>query len=313
MKLTVAICTWNRASLLDQTLAQLQDLHVPGNASWELLVVNNNCTDETDEVLSCYADRLPLRRLFAEKQGLSHARNCAIDATQGELLLWTDDDVLVDRDWIKAYVQAAHRYPDAAFFGGVIEPWFEGTPPRWLQRAWRRVEMAYAARNFGNDGFQFQVGQTPFGANYAVRTAVQRRYRYDQALGRIGKEMLSGEESAVISAMLNDGLIGRWIPDARVRHFIPTERQSVRYLRRYFHGHGVVAERDHQENNEALAFGKPRWLWRAWLEAESKYRLRRLFCRPEVWIEDLIQASVFRGRLDWRKPVETCTSDGSPQ
>ena len=74
MKVTVAICTWNRASLLDQTLTQMHQLRVPSNVEWELLIVNNNCTDDTDAVIARHHGVLPLRRLFESKPGLSNVR-----------------------------------------------------------------------------------------------------------------------------------------------------------------------------------------------------------------------------------------------
>ncbi len=125
MNVTVAICTWNRARLLDETLSRFRSVRVPAGLDWELLVVNNRSTDDTDEVLKKYESALPLRRLFEPQQGLSHARNCAIAAAQGELLLWTDDDVLVDADWLGQLVRAANSHPTAAYFGGPIDPWFE--------------------------------------------------------------------------------------------------------------------------------------------------------------------------------------------
>lgn len=73
MLVTVAICTWNRAALLDQTLAELGQMRIPDGVDWELLVVNNNCTDATDAVLVRDASRLPLRRLFESQPGQSRA------------------------------------------------------------------------------------------------------------------------------------------------------------------------------------------------------------------------------------------------
>src|SRR5436309_3023469 len=78
MHATVAICTWNRSQLLRQTLDQFLDLAIPAGMTWELLVVNNNSTDDTDVVLAEFESRLPLRRLFEREPGLSHARNAAL-------------------------------------------------------------------------------------------------------------------------------------------------------------------------------------------------------------------------------------------
>ena len=298
MLVTVAICTWNRAKLLDQTLSEMHKLRIPEGVGWELLVVNNNSTDETDEVIARHSGRLPIRPLVEPKQGLSNARNCAVAAAQGELLLWTDDDVLVDPNWVSEYVRAAREWPDAAFFGGAVRPWFEGTPPRWLTRVWARVASAYATRDLGGEPFWFDHDRVPFGANYGMRISVQRHYPYDPSLGRKGDGMLGGEETSLLRAVLADGLAGRWIPDAGVRHFIPAERQTTRYLRGFFHGHGVVKARQQPGNGRAkLVLGKPLWLVRRAVAQEGRYRLHRLVADPEVWIDDLIRASTTWGVL----------------
>ncbi len=133
MLLTVAVCTWKRARRLDTILQNIYKLETPKDADWELLVINNNCTDDTDDVLSRHADHLPLRRLSEEKLGHCNARNCAIDGARGELIVWTDDDVLVDPQWLVAYAGAARSNPKASFFGGPIAPWFPVDPPAWVQ------------------------------------------------------------------------------------------------------------------------------------------------------------------------------------
>src|SRR5262249_10345499 len=105
MKLSVAICTWNRAKLLEQCLDRLANASPP-TADWELLVVNNNCSDNTDGVLDSFAARLPVRRIFEPKQGHSNARNAAVRSASGDYIIWTDDDVLVDKEWLVAYERA---------------------------------------------------------------------------------------------------------------------------------------------------------------------------------------------------------------
>jgi len=115
MRITVAICTFNRAKLLARTLSCVEGVAVPDGIELQLVVVDNNSTDETDSVLSSFESRLPLLRLFEPKQGHTNARNTAIEHARGELILWTDDDVLVGREWIAEYARAAQSQPEAAF------------------------------------------------------------------------------------------------------------------------------------------------------------------------------------------------------
>ena len=102
VSVSVVICTWNRAGLLDQTLARMRELHVPAGLAWELLVVNNNCTDDTDAVAARHRGHLPLRPVREPTPGLSNARNKGLAEARGELILWTDDDVRVDPGWLAA-------------------------------------------------------------------------------------------------------------------------------------------------------------------------------------------------------------------
>ena len=111
MDATIAICTWNRSDLLDKTLERMRQLVVPAGLRWEIVVVNNRCTDNTDEILARHTGPLPVRRVFEDKQGQSHARNAASLAARGELIIWTDDDVLVDSRWLAEMTAAGARSP----------------------------------------------------------------------------------------------------------------------------------------------------------------------------------------------------------
>ena len=299
-RLTVAICTWNRCELLRQTLEQMTRLAIPAGVEWEVLVVNNNCTDRTDDVIASFAGRLPVRRLFEPEPGQSNARNRAVREASGEYILWTDDDVLVDEGWIAAYDRAFRRWPDAAFFGGPIEPWFVRPPPPWIERTMYRIAGAFAVRDLGAEAIPLGVYKEPFGANMAMRLREQARFPYDPTLGlswaRQGNE-LRGDETAVIHGMLEAGATGWWVPDARVRHYVPEHRQSTRYIRRFFMGYGEYCGRHAPEHHGPMLFGRPRYYWRRAVEAELRYRLHRLFRAPEVWIEDLFQASQFWGEI----------------
>ena len=125
MLVTVAICTLNRAESLRRTLDTLAAMQVPSDLGWEVVVVNNDCTDHTDEIIASFVGRLPIRRELEPQRGLSRARNRAIDAANGQYIVWTDDDVIVDPGWLNAYVEAFRRWPEAVVFGGAIIPRYD--------------------------------------------------------------------------------------------------------------------------------------------------------------------------------------------
>jgi glycosyltransferase involved in cell wall biosynthesis len=297
MDFTVAICTWNRVDLLEQTLAQLTRLIVPAGISWELLVVNNNCTDATGEVLAKFSSQLPLRCLFEPKQGLSNARNRAISEAKGELILWTDDDVLVEPNWLVEYSRAARQWPDAAFFGGTVEPWFSVPPPHWLERHLARFENAFAIRRFGPEVRPFRPNESPFGANLAFRMKALQAFAFNPDFGRVGTAMIGGEETDMLNRMRQSGLTGVWVGTARVRHYIPRDRMSARYLWNFYLGCGRTHRRAQPPAVERRLWGAPRWVWRAYLSNWTVSQVLSPF-RSRLWLEALIQAAYFRGLID---------------
>jgi glucosyl-dolichyl phosphate glucuronosyltransferase len=183
MDVSIAICTRNRAVSLARTLKSLTAMSVPDGLDWEIVVVNNASSDNTDAVIFCFQSQLPLQRQFEAAPGLSNARNRAVAAAKGAYVVWTDDDVVVDRCWLGAYVEAFRSWPDAALFGGKIIPLFEEPMPYWLRECWPMVGNAYALREFGDKTVPIVASCLPYGANFAVRTVEQRIYSYNPALG----------------------------------------------------------------------------------------------------------------------------------
>jgi glycosyltransferase involved in cell wall biosynthesis len=295
VKFTVAICTWNRASLISRALEQLTRIEQP-RGPWELIVVNNCSTDETERVLDGFMDRLPLRCVFEPQPGLSHARNTAVRHATGDYMVWTDDDVLVDSGWLAAHERAVDRWPEAAVFGGPVRPRFEGTLPSWLSDTWREAGDAFAMRELGGEPFELDSRRVPYGPNFAVRMKEQKKFPYDPNLGRKPGGGTLGEETTVIRAILAAGGTGWWVPDAVVEHWIPKERQTLSYLRSYYALVGRTFYR-WDPHGAPMLWGRPQWLWRQTVRAEIAYAFARLSGNPERWMKALVDVSILRGAI----------------
>jgi glycosyltransferase involved in cell wall biosynthesis len=294
LHLTVAVCTWNRCALLAKTLEQMTRLVIPPEVTWELLVVNNRSTDSTDEVITSYEGRLPIRRCWEPTPGLSNARNRALSEATGEYILWTDDDIFVDEGWVVGYARAFRRWPKAAVFGGPIEPLFEGPPPDWIPRVMDHIGPVYGRQTLGDTPVPLapaRVGAGPYGGNMAMRRDALLRFPFDPDLGVRHGEYAIGEETEVIRRMLEAGHAGWWTPEAGVRHWVPRSSQTLGYVRRWMVGCGRYIAQDH-----ARRVSRPR-LYARMLRHEIRYRVRRPFLAPERWIKDLARASHARGQL----------------
>ncbi len=266
MRFTIAICTWNRADLLDQTLATMAGVRVPSGVEWEVLVVNNNCTDATDEVIEHHValGKLPIRRLFEPKQGHSNARNCAIAAARGDLIIWTDDDVRVEAGWLEAYVGAARENPAAGYFGGPVRPWYESAPDPSILGIIDRLGAPLAILDLGDQSRPLAAAEAPLGANMAVRTDLLRGCLFRPDLGRSGNTLISGDEVDVIQRLRAAGVSGIWVPGAALHHYVPSSRITTGYLTNWFRGCGRTYARMGHYPNTRTVFGVPAWVLRSY-------------------------------------------------
>src|SRR5262249_32309027 len=157
--------------------------------------------------------------------GKSNAANRAVEAARGDLILWTDDDVLVDKEWLNAYAKAWRAFPQVSFFGGPIIPWFEMEPPTWLSRNLHLISACFAMRDAFDEPFvPIGASPLPFGANMAIRRECFDECSFEVRLGPQGNTQIRGEETALLKAWLDRGLEGLWVKEARVQHFIPKAR-----------------------------------------------------------------------------------------
>lgn len=135
MDTSVIICTCNRARRLPDLFDNLATLKIPPGVTWELLIVDNGSRDESPQIIEreITRGRLPLVHLNETTIGKCRALNLALEKARGDLLVFTDDDVLPTPEWLKAYYEAFQAYPAVSGFGGRVLPlWEGGIIPAWL-------------------------------------------------------------------------------------------------------------------------------------------------------------------------------------
>jgi glycosyltransferase involved in cell wall biosynthesis len=307
-KITIGICTRNRARSLRATLESLVICLSRVSAEYEVIVVDNGSNDDTARVAWSFADRLTLRVVHEPRAGISNARNCLLDHATGRYLICTDDDTDLDPDWLPAYLDAFRRWPDAALFGGPIEPRFEVTPPDWMREGMALLGGPYGRCDLGPALIAFAADYhcIPFGANYAVRTAVSRLHRYDLRLGNAPGRRRFGEETAAFLAILSAGHAGRWIPAARVGHRVPAERMSLAFVGAWFRTSGETQAIIEHDDVEAPVLGVPRWLWRSVVTRNIRYRLARTTQPTDRWLRRFVEYQMDLGKFIywWRHRAE---------
>lgn len=261
---SVIIATRDRAHLLAQTLEAL------GRQTWpldrlEVVVADNGSRDGTRAVVDGAGriDRV-VRYLHVPEAGKSRAVNAALGEARGDLIVFTDDDVLPHRAWIERLV-ASFDGSGVDFVAGRILPRWEAAPPRWLSRA------VFGVLAVPDNGESPQlIGDTdsrvmPIGANMAVRAGVIARIgglRTD--LGKLDGTLRTGEDHEFFLRMLARGFRGRYEPTAVVHHWVPRNRLTTRYFRRwmYQNGRDVARLAGSYPSSTRRLLGLPRYLWR---------------------------------------------------
>lgn len=294
--LSAIICTRDRAGELTRTLDGLTRARVPAGLRWELVVVDNGSADGTSGVADGFRDRLPVRVIREPRPGLSIARNRAVEEARGAALLWTDDDVTVGPDWLEGHVEALAAHPGHGFFGGPIRAVFEGGTPAWAVAAWPEVERYYAARE-PPIGADVSPEYVPYGANFAIRRDVQRRYRYDPGLGRRPGDLRSGEEWDVIQRALADGVRGRWI-GAAVDHRISPERATPGHVCAVARAIGRTGAGALDPGDGPRWRGRPLWLWREFAGLGFRLAAARIAGDPARWVPLALERARVGGLLE---------------
>jgi len=167
MKFSVIIATYNRAEELVKTLDSLKNLESTG--PWEVIIVDNNSSDNTREVVLERLDSfpVPLRYIMEKEQGRSAALNAGIRAAQGEILAITDDDVRVDSLWLKNAEQALNTL-SCDYVGGKALPIWSGKLPNWLPNRGGKHWGVIALLDYGPEPIEFGE-KVPLGVNMVFR------------------------------------------------------------------------------------------------------------------------------------------------
>jgi len=239
--ISVIIPTYNRAPILEKTLESLLRVEDDG-LPWELLVVDNNSSDRTAAVVARYRDRLPVRYLFEERQGKNAALNTALARAQGDLLVFTDDDVDPDPCWLRAIRRSSTDWPEAQLFGGRIVPCFPEGTPEWVTDA--SFSSFVFAIHLPNqlEGYYLD-GVTPGGPNCWIRRKViESGNLYDAEIGPKGRGRISGSELEFFTRLGRNGIHPVHVPSAVVHHRIQEYQTTVHYLlkRSFASGRGFV-------------------------------------------------------------------------
>lgn len=231
-RLSVVICTHNRAPLLARCLEALQRQEGVSPTALEIMVVDNCSTDATREVVDSFRNRtIPVTYIFEPTLGLSVARNTGLKAATAPLVAYIDDDAFAEPQWAAAVLAAfANGVPGLAVVAGRVFPEWETAPPACMTPY---LQALYTVHDRGDAPRRMAPNEYFVGANMVFRGDVLKGLGgFETQLGRIGSSLLSNEETHLRDELAAQGYECVYAPQAIVHHYIGKERLTPIYIRK---------------------------------------------------------------------------------
>lgn len=305
--ISLVFTSFNGAKTLPLMLNSLTKLTPPKNG-WKIIAVNNASTDETNEVLTEFIDKLPLTILFEAKPGKNKALNCAIPYFEGEHIVFTDDDVIPNPDWLINYEIAATKNEQYSVFAGQVRHHWLSPPPKWL------IQLAAEGRAYAGTPLDLPEGDIDWkkikGPNLMVKSNIFENVIFSPDIGPDGTSTyVAGSETEFLKRLHHMHYQMLFVPEASVKHIVRSKQNKLStILKRYFRI-GKGAERLMPTQYEAkipTIFGFPRY----WVKQLLKdlFQSVRYFIIGNSYqaVSLLISIATESGRkFEWRDKTKT--------
>jgi len=272
---SIVLCTYNRCEVLRKALDGV--LQQAGGIPYEVVVVDNNSTDGTRELVHSQLAAHPhLRYHFEPRQGKTYALNTGVRLARAPILAFTDDDVTVPADWVGTILDTFAAHPEVDMIAGRVRPIWPAAVPAWLTR---RQLGPFALGDRGDAPVRVHAGNAApclVGANFAFRGEVFAR------IGLFDPKFNLSEDREIQLRLWRAGGQGLYVPEMAIDVEIPDERLTKKYFRYWYTTYGRLHSRmrlldslDHQGRlmppPERTLLGVPPFLYREFLGNLSRW------------------------------------------
>jgi glycosyltransferase involved in cell wall biosynthesis len=297
--LSVIICTYNREKYIGPLLESIAANDLP-QSEYEIILVDNNCTDNTHQVCDAFVSAHPdvrFRYVKEKEQGLSAARNKGIKEAKGDILVYVDDDALVDSHYLRDYAEWFAAHPQTMACGGPIMPLYETQEPKWMTPYTKALLTAWM--DYGDKVRTYPKGRYPGGGNAAYRKEVFDKVGlFNTNLGRKGGNLMGSEEKDIFDKMRVLGMEILYLPTPVLHHIIPQAKLENDYFNRLTRQIGI------SERQRTMAISRSKYVRRLLSECVKWCGTIVLLCiytisfHPEKgWKLVLFRRNVTRGLL----------------
>ena len=221
-RISVVVATLNRARLLERLLEGLAKQTDP--PPFEVVVADNGSIDDTPAVIDDFRSELTLHSVRVPEPGKGRALNAALALAQGEIIVFTDDDVMPEPDWLFEIHRAASDFPMHNVFGGRIKVDLAAVPG-WIGRSFNLKGLLTSAHDKGGSPVTYGYAEYPFGPNMAVRRKLlaEGMRLYPEDMGPGTQQPVGDETGFFLRISPPDAKDRLFVPSARVLHEVEPE------------------------------------------------------------------------------------------
>jgi glycosyltransferase involved in cell wall biosynthesis len=279
---SVVVCCFNSARVIIPTIVALSRQSIPAAVGYEVILVDNNCTDDTVRLAreAWQNSDYPLRIIEEREPGLLYARKKGVANASFDILLFVDDDNILEPGWVETLHRLYRDMPEVGAVGGLNEIFFVGKTPKWLEHYNHIYACGPRAETSGI------ITRKVFGAGVSFRTAVIRSVLFSNLplflIGRKKNELLRGEDTEMVFRAFLSGWKFYYDDSLRLKHYLLENRVNWEYVCRAVKGGGnadiiLSIYRDllagkHPANRRQLFAGILK-SWRNYLKKNYKYLL----------------------------------------
>jgi len=283
-KLTIIICTYNRANILADCLVSLVNQHAD-KGQYEVLIINNNSTDSTQQIADEYARNQENFKVFIEyNQGLSNARNRGISEATTEWIAYLDDDAKAKEDFVEQALYTINNYP-FDFFGGMFYPWYRDTKkPKWVSDEFGKCAINMKVISSIND---FITGCICF----YRKDVLEEINGFPQNLGMSGDKIAYGEETYVQIKLIELGYKVGFSPFVIIYHLVPKYKLTLSWQVKSAYANGRDSFNIFQESKKITFLRFSFGLMKTFLKSIIK-ALKLLIYGKDYFLQNFILDSI---------------------
>ncbi len=251
---SIIICTYNRADYLNDSLRTAYESALYSSAPTEIIIVNNNSTDNTSEIVNTFISthqELPVILVNEINVGVSCARNKGFDTARGSIICFIDDEVLVPQQWLSEIIKTIYDNPDIGCVAGrILLDFPDINIPSWIDEKYHTF---FGKFDHGDDNYIMINDKAFFTGNVALtRQTYENIGKFDQKIGRNGSILLSGEDTDYACRVASSDTGMAYSATGYLYHRVQPNRLSFNWIKQRYFWQGVTCQ--YLRNNKGRFF-----------------------------------------------------------